>query len=73
MQPDNTNIPMSTLVDMLALETEKLSQLLSVKNFNEEYDETKRKIKELTAAIENLKENTGVTSRPAFNDRDLSA
>lgn len=73
MQTDNPRIPLDTLVDLLALETEKLTQLLSAKQFNEEYERTKQKIRELTAAIEGYKEVTVITSKPEFNDPDISS
>ncbi len=59
MYPDFSNMPMNTLVDLLAQETQRFTHLPAYKQFGKEYEDSKKKIHEITAAIENLKENTG--------------
>jgi hypothetical protein len=47
---------MASLVDLLAQKTEKITQLLVEKRFNEEYESCKEDIKQIQAAIAYRKE-----------------
>ena len=51
MREDFSAMTMSKLVDLLAQETEKFTHLLTYKKYGSEYDESKKKIHRITAAI----------------------
>jgi len=58
MIEDRQNMTMEELVDILAQKTEKFTQLLSHKDFGNEYKECKQAIKQILAEIETRKETT---------------
>ena len=56
MLQNYSNISTPHLVDLLALETERFTHLLSSKQFGPEYDEVKKKLDELNSEIAHRKE-----------------
>ena len=58
MQYNFTEMPNDMLVDLLAQETEKFSQLMAEKRFSDEYYESKNIILQLQAVIESRKQQT---------------
>ena len=72
MRPEYSNMPLTTLVDLLAQETQKFTHLLTYKQFGKEYEDSKKKIHEITAAIETHPEKTGALNK-RFNSPDPSS
>ena len=62
MKIDYKTIPTQDLVDLLAQETRKFTQLLTDKNFNKEYRESKEIIQEILTEIELRKETASENS-----------
>lgn len=61
MEIDYKDISITELVDLLAQKTQKFTQLMSDKNFNEEYTECKKVIQEILSEME-LRKQTGPAS-----------
>jgi hypothetical protein len=61
MKIDYNGIPITDLVDLLAQKTQKFTQLMADKNFNEEYMECKKVIQEILEEME-LRKHTGSAS-----------
>ena len=57
MLPDYKKLSTEELVDLLAQKTQKITQLLVVKTFDEEYKESKNAIQQILAEIELRKES----------------
>ena len=72
MRPEYSNIPLATLVDLLAQETQKFTHLMTFKQFGKDYDDSKKKIHEITAAIENHPEKSGSPNK-RYNSPDPSS
>jgi len=62
MREDRQNTTMEELVDILAQKTERFTQLLLHKNFESEYKECKKAIKEILAEIE-LRKKSKITEQ----------
>ena len=52
MPTDYQSMPMASLIDLLAVYTEKYTQLLALKAYGDEYNEYKRMILQIIEAIE---------------------
>jgi predicted AAA+ superfamily ATPase len=61
MKIDYKGISMTDLVDLLAQKTQKFTQLMSDKSFNEEYTECKKVIQEILEEME-LRKHIGSAS-----------
>ena len=70
MMPNFNNMPTSHLVDLLAQETQKFTQLMMDKEFTPEYEECKRTIQCIQAAIESQNEIILTDTTPAFIPSD---
>ncbi len=70
MLTDYHRMSMSSLIDLLALHTEKYTQLLAEKEFTEEYLKIKETIQQLQAVIEARKNADSSTSDVRFTPPD---
>jgi hypothetical protein len=71
--PNYVDMATTNLVDLLAQETEKFTQLMAGKEFTPEYDQCKQTIQQILAVIESRKETT-VSEPPAtFSEPNTTA
>jgi hypothetical protein len=56
MRPDYQNMTTANLVDLLAQETQKFTQLMMDKKYGEEYEACKQVIQQIQAAISSRQE-----------------
>jgi len=73
MLQDYTNMPTANLMDLLAAETQKFTQLMADKEFSPEYEESKNIIQQIQAAINSRKETTITGSNISFTQSNTTS
>lgn len=72
MLPDYQNMSTESLMELLAHETEKLTELLAGKKFNAEYEKCKNGIKQIQVIID-IRKGTTATPRPIFGESNINS
>ena len=72
MLPDYQNMTTESLMELLAHETEKLTELLGGKKFDEEYEKCKDGIKQMHVLID-IRKGITATSKPIFEEPTSNA
>ena len=67
MLPDYQNMSTESLMELLARETEKLTELLAGKKFDAEYEKCKDGIKQIQVIID-IRKGIAATSKPLFEE-----
>jgi hypothetical protein len=71
MPLDYQNMSTDNLMELLAIETEKLTKFLAEKNFNKVYEECKEGIKQIQVIID-VRKGTTSTPNPVFEQPSQS-
>ena len=67
MLPDYQNMSTDSLMELLAHQTEKLTELLAGKKFDAEYEKCKDGIKQIQVIID-IRKGTTATPKPIFEE-----
>jgi len=67
MLPDYQNMSTESLMELLARETEKLTDLLARKKFDAEYEKCKNGIKQIQVIID-IRKGIAATPKPIFEE-----
>jgi hypothetical protein len=73
MLPDYQTMSTAILVDLLAQETQKLTQIMSGKELTPEYEESKQTILQIQATIQSKENPTISTPDISFGQPDTTA